>query len=64
MVINTNAIRDGIVSVVGERGFKVVERLALFAVGGLALWALLWQLYSSFSRVSSFSRLRRRADLV
>ena len=44
MVINTNAIRDAIVSIVGERGFMVVERAALFAVGGLALWALIWQL--------------------
>ena len=44
MVINTNAIRDAIVSVVGERGFMVIERAALFAVGGLALWALIWQL--------------------
>ena len=44
MDINTNAIRDAIVSLVGERGMKVIERLALFAVAGLAIWALITQL--------------------
>lgn len=44
MDINTNALRDGVVSLIGERGFNFIERLALFAVGGLAIWALIWQL--------------------
>ena len=44
MGINTNALRDAFVSIVGERGFKLIERLAIFAVAGLALWALIWQL--------------------
>lgn len=44
MDINTNALRDGVVSLIGERGFKFIERLALFAVAGLAIWALIWQL--------------------
>ena len=29
MVINTNAIRDAVVSMVGERGIMVIERAAL-----------------------------------
>ncbi len=44
MAINTNAIRDAVISVIGERAFLLIERFALFAVGGLALWALIWQL--------------------
>lgn len=44
MVINTHAIRDAVISVIGERGLMVVERAALFAVAGFALWALIWQL--------------------
>ena len=44
MGINRNALRDAFVSIVGERGFKSIERLAIFAVAGLAAWALIWQL--------------------
>ncbi len=44
MDINKNMLRDFVVSIVGERGFKVLERLVLFGVAGLAIWALVWQL--------------------
>ena len=44
MVINTNALRDAVVSIVGERGFKAIERSVLVFVFALAVWALIWQL--------------------
>lgn len=44
MIFNRNAIRDAVIAVVGERGLMVIERSALIVVGGLAIWALIWQL--------------------
>ncbi len=44
MDINTNALRDLVIRFIGVRGIQVIERFALIAVAGLALWALIWQL--------------------
>ncbi len=44
MDINTHAIRDAAVGVVGERVLFVGERLLIAAVALLVLWALIWRL--------------------